>query len=128
MKTRIQMVADLASALQEALIFAFEEGDPVWAEDTILKCVKALKESGHGIPMSITEALNEIMIAEMVQAQVVSAQQKDMVDKFQHTQDFFAYALWMTQQPKECRESIQDYWFWLLSVKEDARRLNGGQQ
>jgi hypothetical protein len=68
------------------------------------------------------------MIAEMVQAQVVSAQQKDMVDKFQHTQDFFAYALWMTQQPKECRELIQDYWFWLLSVKEDARRLNGEQQ
>jgi hypothetical protein len=43
MKTRIQMVADLASALQEALIFAFEEGDPVWAEETILKCVKALQ-------------------------------------------------------------------------------------
>jgi hypothetical protein len=61
------------------------------------------------------------MIAEMVQAQVVSAQQKDMVDKFQHSQDFFAYALWMTQQPKECRELIQDYWFWLLSVKEDAQ-------
>jgi hypothetical protein len=62
------------------------------------------------------------MIAEMVQAQVVSAQQKQMVDKFQHSQDFFAYALWMTQQPKECRESIQDYWFWLLSVKEDAMK------
>jgi hypothetical protein len=43
MKTRIQMVADLAEALQEALIFAFEEGDPVWAEETILKCVKALQ-------------------------------------------------------------------------------------
>jgi len=51
-----------------------------------------------------------------------------MVDKFQHTQDFFAYAIWMTQQPKECRESIQDYWFWLLSVKDEARRLNGVQQ
>jgi hypothetical protein len=60
MKTRIQMVADLADALQEALIFAFDEGDPVWAEDTILKCVKALKDSGHGVPLSITEALNEI--------------------------------------------------------------------
>ena len=60
MKTRIQMVADLADALQEALIFAFEEGDPVWAEDTILKCVKALREAGHGVPLSITEALNEI--------------------------------------------------------------------
>jgi hypothetical protein len=58
MKTR--MVADLADALQEALIFAFDEGDPVWAEDTILKCVKALKDSGHGVPLSITEALNEI--------------------------------------------------------------------
>ena len=58
MKARV--IADLADALQEALIFAFEDGDPVWAEDTILKCVKALKESGHGIPMSITEALNEI--------------------------------------------------------------------
>jgi hypothetical protein len=58
MKTRV--IADLADALQEALIFAFEDGDPVWAEDTILKCVKALKDSGHGIPMSITEALNEI--------------------------------------------------------------------
>jgi hypothetical protein len=51
-----------------------------------------------------------------------------MVDKFQHTQDFFAYAIWMTQQPKECREAIQDYWFWLLSVKEEANRLNGVQQ
>ena len=61
MTSRIQMVADLAEALQEALIFAFEEGDPVWAEDTILKCAKALKDSGHGIPMSITEALNEII-------------------------------------------------------------------
>lgn len=58
MKARV--IADLADALQEALIFAFEDGDPVWAEDTILKCVKALKDSGHGIPMSITEALNEI--------------------------------------------------------------------
>ena len=60
MKTRIQMVADLASALQEALIFAFEDGDPVWAEEMILKCVKALQEAGHGVPLSITEALNEI--------------------------------------------------------------------
>jgi len=60
MKTRIQMVADLASALQEALIFAFEDGDPVWAEETILKCVTALQEAGHGVPLSITEALNEI--------------------------------------------------------------------
>ena len=60
MKTRIQMVADLASALQEALIFAFEDGDPVWAEETILKCIKALQEAGHGVPLSITEALNEI--------------------------------------------------------------------
>ena len=60
MKTRNQMVADLASALQEALIFAFEDGDPVWAEETILKCVKALQEAGHGVPLSITEALNEI--------------------------------------------------------------------
>ena len=60
MNTRIQMVADLASALQEALIFAFEDGDPVWAEETILKCVKALQEAGHGVPLSITEALNEI--------------------------------------------------------------------
>jgi len=60
MKTRIQMVADLAEALQEALIFAFDEGDPVWAEDTILKCVTALREAGHGVPLSITEALNEI--------------------------------------------------------------------
>jgi hypothetical protein len=60
MKTRIQMVSDLASALQEALIFAFEDGDPVWAEETILKCVKALQEAGHGVPLSITEALNEI--------------------------------------------------------------------
>ena len=61
MKTRVQMVADLASALQEALIFAFDEGDPVWAEDTILKCVNALQEAGHGVPLSITEALNEII-------------------------------------------------------------------
>ena len=61
MKTRVQMVADLASALQEALIFAFDEGDPVWAEDTILKCVNALREAGHGVPLSITEALNEII-------------------------------------------------------------------
>jgi len=68
------------------------------------------------------------LIAEMVQTQVVSAQQKQMVDKFQKSMDFFAYALWMTQQPKEVREPIQDYWFWLLSVKEEARRLNGGQQ
>ena len=68
------------------------------------------------------------LIAEMVQTQVANAQQKAMVDKFQHTQDFFAYAIWMTQQPKEVRESIQDYWFWLLSVKEEANRLNGGQQ
>lgn len=72
--------------------------------------------------------LMKSLIAEMVQTQVVSAQQKQMVDKFQHTQDFFAYAIWMTQQPKECRESIQDYWFWLLSVKNEARRLNGGSQ
>ena len=60
MKTRIQMVADLASALQEALIFAFEDGDPVWAEETILKCVKALQEAGHGVPLLITGAINEI--------------------------------------------------------------------
>ena len=60
MKTRIQMVADLASALQEALIFALEDGDPVWAVETILKCVKALQEAVHGVPLSITEALNEI--------------------------------------------------------------------
>jgi len=60
MTSRIRLIAELADALQEALIFAFEEGDPVWAEDTILKCAKALKDSGHGIPMSITEALNEI--------------------------------------------------------------------
>lgn len=72
--------------------------------------------------------LMKSLIAEMVQTQVVSAQQKQMVDKFQHTQDFFAYAIWMTQQPKECREAIQDYWFWLLSVKDEARRLNGVQQ
>jgi hypothetical protein len=54
---------------------------------------------------------------------MVSYQQKQMVEKFQYTGDFFAYALWMLQQKPEERQAIQDYWFWLLSVKEDARGL-----
>lgn len=54
---------------------------------------------------------------------MVTYQQKQMVERFQFNGDFFAYALWMLQQKPEERQAIQDYWFWLLSVKEDARGL-----